>query len=236
MGHSVARSARGVWRGFDGGDVSLGRWSMAATLGGLDGGLIWVYGVGWSWFVWVCLVWVVGWSGYVWRHGGMETMAFWSALIFLCVGSSVLVDLMLNLIFRVGWSVCVGWSVYRLIGMCGLIWFFFGFWWFFVWVDRYVWVDLIFLWFLIIFRVGWSVCVGWTVCGLIDMCGLIGFFFGFLWFFVWGDRYVWVDLIFLWFLMMVVMVAVGLWERGAVREWIIKMSKIMNILLNKCVE
>ena len=34
----------------------------------------------------------------------------------------------------------------------------------------------------------------------------------------------------------VMMVAVGLWEKGAVREWIIKNCKIMNILLNKCVE
>ena len=30
-----------------------------------------------------------------WRCGGVETMAFWSVLIFLCVGWSVLVDLML---------------------------------------------------------------------------------------------------------------------------------------------
>ena len=47
--------------------------------GGLDGGLIWVYGVGWSRFVRVCLAWVdLGcglWPGYVWRHGGMETTA-----------------------------------------------------------------------------------------------------------------------------------------------------------------
>ena len=39
-----------------------------------------------------------------------------------------------------------------------------------------------------------------------------------------------------WILMIVVMVAVGLSERGAVREWILKNCKIMNILLNKCGE
>ena len=62
-GHSVARSARGMWRGLDGGGVGLGRWSMVATWGGLVGGLIWVYGVGWSW--------------YVWRHGGVEAWRQW---------------------------------------------------------------------------------------------------------------------------------------------------------------
>ena len=141
--------------------------------------MVWV-GLGLCGFAWFGLIWVVGWSGYgligliwvcgsgligliwvrveAWRCGGMETMAFWSALIFLCVGWSVLVDLMLNLIFRVGWSVCVGWYDFSLVSDDG--------------GDG-----------------------GW-----------------------------------------VVMVVVGLWEGGTVREWIIKISKIMNILLNRCVE
>ena len=135
----------GAWRGLDGGGVGLGRWSMAAMWGGLDGGLIWVYGVGWSWFVWVCLVWVDLGCGLIW----------------VCVEA---------------WRWCC----------------FDQRWFFFVWVDQ---------------------------------CWLI---WCWIWFFVW------VDLIFLWFLMTVVMVvvmgAVGLWERGAVREWIIKISKILNIL------
>ena len=48
---------------------------MAATWGGLDGGLICVYGMGWSWFVWVCLFWVDLGCGLIWvcveawRHG-----------------------------------------------------------------------------------------------------------------------------------------------------------------------
>ena len=57
---------------------------------------------------------------------------------------------------------------------------------------------------------GWSVCVGWSDFSLVSDDG--------------GDGGC------------VVMVVVGLWERGTVREWIIKISKIMNILLNKCVE
>ena len=94
-----------------------GWWLMVADGDGGCGsrliGLIWVGGSGLIGLIWVCVE--------AWRYGGMETMAFWSALIFLCVGWSVLVDLMLNLIFRVGWSVC------------GLIWFFFGFWWWWWW-------------------------------------------------------------------------------------------------------
>ena len=153
--------------------------------GGLDGGLIWVYDVGWSWFVWVCLVWVDLGCGLIW--------------------------------------VCVkAWRRWRFDRR----------WFFFVWVDRYVWVDLIFLWFLMIFRVGWSVC------------GLIGFFFGFWWSFMWVDIYFSCGLISIFCLVTddggdsgwVVMVAVSLWERGTVREWIIKISKIMNILINKCVK
>ena len=160
--------------------------------------MVWV-GLGLCGFAWFGLIWVVGWFGYVWRRGGMETMAFWSALIFLCVGWSVLVDLMLNLIFRVSWSICMGWYDFSLVSDD-----------FFVWVDWYVWVDRIFLWFLMIFHVGWSVCVGWSdFCLVFDDGGDGGW---------------------------VVMVVVGLWERGAVREWIIKISKIMNILINKCVE
>ena len=135
-----------------------GWWLMVADGDGGYGsgliGLIWVGGSGLIGLIWVCVE--------AWRCGGMETMAFWSALIFLCVGWSVLVDLMLNLIFRVGWSVCVGWSDFSLVSDDG------------------------------------------------------------------GDGG--------WVVMVVVMVAVGLWERGTVREWIIKISKIMNILLNRCVE
>ena len=170
----------------DGGDLGRSRWWFNLSLWC---GLVLVY-VG---LLGLCcgLIWV---CEEAWRRGGMETIAFWSvALIFLCVGWSVLVDMMLNLIFRVGWSVCMGWSDFSLVSN-----------------------DF--------------------SCGFISMCGLIEFFFGFWWFFVWVNRYVWVDLIFVWFLMMVVMVAVGLWERGAMREWIIKISKIRNILINKCVE
>ena len=130
------------WSGYVG--LSWSGWWLMVANGdhGCGSGLIGL--------IWVCVE--------AWRRGGMEMMAFWLALIFLCVGWSVLVDLMLNLIFRVGWSICVGWSDFYLASDDG--------------GDG-----------------------GW-----------------------------------------VVMVVVGLWERGAVREWIIKISKIMNILLNKCVE
>ena len=184
---------------------------MAATWGGLDGDLIWVYGVGWSWFVWVCLVWVDLGCGLIWvcveawRRGGVEAWRRWrfDRRWFSLCG-----------LIGVGWSDVESNFSCGLIGMYGLIWFFFGFWWFFVWVDRYMWVDQIFLWFLMIFRVGWLVCVGWSDFCLVSDDG--------------GDG--------CWVVMVVVMVAVGLWERGAVREWIIKISKIMNILINKCVE
>ena len=126
----------------DGGDVGRSCWWFNMSL--------------WCGLVLVCVE--------AWRRGGMETMAFWSALIFLCVGWSVLVDLM-----------------------------------------------LIFLWFWVEIR--WVLMEFWLAC--LE----IGFWFnGF------------------WLLMMVVMVVMGLWERGAMREWIIKNCKIMNILLNKCGE
>ena len=73
-----------AWHSLDGGGVDLGWWSMAMTWGGLDGGLIWVYGVGWSRFVCVCLVWVdlgCGLIGYVWRRGDMEIMACWLVFV-----------------------------------------------------------------------------------------------------------------------------------------------------------
>ena len=82
--------------------------------------------------------------------GIVEAMAFWSALIFLCVGwSDVEFDFSFRLIGKI-----------RLVSddfLCGLIGFFFGFWWFYVWVDRYVWLDLIFVWFLmmVVMVAGW---------------------------------------------------------------------------------
>ena len=147
-------SQRGVWHGLDGGGVGLGRWSMAAMWGGLNGGLIWVYGVGWSWFVWVCLVWVDLGCGLIW----------------VCVEA---------------WRWCC----------------FDQRWFFFVWVDQ-CW--LIWCWFF--FDFGWRSggfwwSFDWRVWRLVSDLMAFGFWFnGF------------------WFLMMVVMVAVGLWERGSVRE------------------
>ena len=157
-----------MWRGLNGGGVGLSWWLMAATWGGLDGGLIWVYGVGQSWFVWVCLVWVDLGCGLIWVCG------------------------------------------FGLIGLMadGCWWW----WWLWVWVDR---VDLGMCGGVEVWRHGDDgvlISVDFSLCGLIDVgwsdvesnfsCGLIS---------MWVDRYVWVDLIFLWFLMMVVMVARWWW-------------------------
>ena len=74
---AVARSTRGMWHGLDGGGVGLSWWLMAVTWGGLDGGLIWVYGVGRSWFVWVCLVWVDLGCGLIWVWFDRVDLGMW---------------------------------------------------------------------------------------------------------------------------------------------------------------
>ena len=138
-----------VWVGLD---LCGFAWSGLIWVVGWSGygliGLIWVCGsrlIGlmadgcwWWWWLWVWVDrvdgwwWLMvmvtvglgwsGWSGHVWRHGDGVLIGVDFSLCGL-IG----IDLMLNLIFHVGWSVC------GLIGMCGLIWFFFGFWWWWWW-------------------------------------------------------------------------------------------------------
>ena len=112
MGHNVVRSARGVWRGLDGGGLGLGRWSMAATWGGL-GWSVWVGGgvglLGLGWFgLWVDLG----------MCGGVEAWRWWRL-----IG----VDFSLCGLIGVGWSDVESDFSFGLIGMCWLIRFFFGF-------------------------------------------------------------------------------------------------------------
>ena len=152
----MARSTRGVWRGLDGGGVGLSWWLMAATWGGLDGGLIWVYGVGRSWFMWVYLVWVdlgcgliwvwfdqvdLGWSGWWLMVAVGLGWSGWSGYVCRCEGVEAWRR------WRFDWR----WFFFVWVDWCWLIWCWI---WFFVWVDRYVWVDLIFLWFLMMVA-GW---------------------------------------------------------------------------------
>ena len=128
-------------------------------------------------------------------------------------------------------------SVLIYVGLLGLGWF--G-----LWVDLgmvwsgwsgYVGLGWSGWWLMVAVGLGWS---GWSgyVCRCegveawrrwrfdwrwfffvwVDWCWLI---WCWIWFFVWVDRYVWVDLIFLWFLMMVMMVAGWWWWLWAcVRE------------------
>ena len=159
-------------------------------------------------------VWRVAWSR--WWRCGFESMIdggdvgrsrWWFNLSLWC-----------GLVLVCAGLLGLGWfGLWVDLGMCGGVearrrWRFDWRWFFFVWVDR-CW--LIWCWFFFDFwmEIGWVLMEFWLACLEIDF-----WFNGF------------------WFLMMVVMVAVGLWERGAVREWIIKNCKIMNILLNKCGE
>ena len=93
----------------DGGDVGRSRWWFNLSL--------------WCGLVLVCVGLLgLGWFG-LWVDlgmcGGVEMMAFWSALIFLCVGWSVLVDLMLIFLWfwvEIGWVLMEFWSACLEIG------------------------------------------------------------------------------------------------------------------------
>ena len=179
--------------------------------------------VAWSWW-WRCGFELMIDGSDVGRPRWWFNLSLWCGSVLICVGLLGLGWFGLWVDLGMVWS---GWS--RLIWVCGsgLIrlmadgcWWW---WWLWVWVDRvdlgrWVWVD----------RVDLGMCGGvevwrhgddgvligidFSLCGLIDVgwsdvesnfsCGLIS---------MWVDRYVWVDLIFLWFLMMVVMVARWWW-------------------------
>ena len=124
----------------------------------------------------------------------------------------------------VGW---IFWSVGFDLDRLDFFWFIGGFWWSYCRLGGW--------WFgLTGFRVGWVINGFWIEW----VSDWVGWFFlmmlvGWRWWWWWwlgGDdgSWVWSDRRWWW--------TMGLWERGAVREWIIKNCKIMNILLNKCVE